>query len=131
MRNNYYDDKELSVLIRQLNALLGLYYEFRYTDARKQHTDELGDVIKRGDVYFKRRRGVAYDDVIKLSRASMDAVLFALFDGSEILRGLGASLLERQKKEILQQLNAGFTEEEAAEISRKFKEKLDNIKKEK
>ncbi len=50
-----YNDNELRELVEKLNALYSSFDEWRFTKARKEHTDEFGDKITEGEVYFKQR----------------------------------------------------------------------------
>jgi len=47
--------------------------------AAKEHLDLLGDKIEDRDFYFKLKVGDGWHEVIRLSRRSMDCLLFALF----------------------------------------------------
>lgn len=78
-----YDDDELREMVRKLNGLFPERSPWRTIKARKGHRDLLGDVIQNGDIYYGRQVG---GGVIRLTRASMDAFLVALFVSNRGLR---------------------------------------------
>ncbi len=93
-----YSEEELGKKIDLLNALSSQYFPWQYTTARKDHEDLFGVVIKERQAYFKRQCGQAWDDVIKMSRNSMDKFIYALFNGDFYLQEL-AKYLQNKKLE--------------------------------
>ena len=85
---------------RRLNALSGDWGGWQVTAARKEHEDLFGDQIKVGENYFKKQYGAAYSSVLKLSRSSMERVLFAVVESSPYMSRLGDRLLEREMEEM-------------------------------
>lgn len=97
----YYSEAELREMVAKLNALGAQISPWRETSARKEHADLFGERIERGEVYFKREDGPAYDNNIKLSRLSMERFLVALFSGNCGLDHLASQIREdREQKRI-------------------------------
>jgi hypothetical protein len=65
--------------------------------ARKEHQDLFGEVIKPGEHYFKYRRGPAFADVIKLSASSVEKLCFALFESAVFLQPMADRVLEQRQ----------------------------------
>jgi hypothetical protein len=95
-----HSDGEFEKALGRLNALTGGLFRWGETEARKQHKDLFGDVIRLRDIYFKRQYGAAYDSIVRLSRSSMDKVLFAVLTCSEQLTQLGDRLLEQEHEQM-------------------------------
>lgn len=93
-----YSDDELQAYVKLLNTLYYPSDEWRLVRARKDHDDLFGDQISEGEFYYKREYGAAWDDVIKVSRRSMDALMYCLFCGNLELERLTKDL-ERQRQE--------------------------------
>jgi hypothetical protein len=74
----YFEGERLNAYVDALNYLYpaGGWESSR---AAKDHLDLFGDKIEDRDFYFKLKVGQAFHDVIKISRRSMDCLLFALF----------------------------------------------------
>lgn len=97
----YKSDAEFNVDVKRLNALIRRdSSQWQYTQARKDHEDFFGVEIKIGESYFKRQYGAAYDDVLKLSRLSMERLLFAVFAGNSHLEYSSDQLLQKQRAEL-------------------------------
>ncbi len=100
-----YNEEELSKNIDLLNALLNPYREWRYTTAKKDHEDLFGVTIKEGEGYFKRDYGQAWDDVIKMSRESMDKFIHCLFNGDFHIQRLAEALQKNRIEEMQKEIN--------------------------
>lgn len=103
------NDEEFDAKLVCLNALYGSRLHgakrWEYVEARKEHIDEFGDSIQKGDLYLRRyREGFAYD-VFKISRRSMETVLEMLFLNNESFLAYAAELRgkieERDDKEMV------------------------------
>ena len=84
-----------------LNALYFDIYDFfvwRAIVARKEHEDEFGVVVKNGETYYKRQYGNAFDGVDKLSRQSMERLIFLLFDGNFQLQKWCEAMLKEKER---------------------------------
>jgi hypothetical protein len=77
-----YRDERFFELLDMLNALTPEYAPWQPTQARKEHVDLFGVRIEPGEVYFKRSYGVAWGQDNKLSRGSMERLLWSLFEGN-------------------------------------------------
>lgn len=74
-----YRGAEFQAHLRLLNALYHPTDSWQVTTARKDHTDLFGQPIPNGAVYFRKHTGPGWGDVIRLSRLSMDHLLYLLF----------------------------------------------------
>src|SRR5262245_36584565 len=89
----YLEDDEFWKAFAQLDSFQGEYSQWQTPCAQKEHTDEFGDHIKRNETYFKLQVGGAFDAVIKLSRRSMDKLLFVVVQRSPLLRHFADELI--------------------------------------
>ena len=80
-----YTDEELQTYVELLNTLYPWLSEWRLVQARKDHNDEFGDSVHKDEFYYKRDFPW---DAIKVSRRSMKALVFCLFDGNPGLKRL-------------------------------------------
>jgi len=101
-----YDDKQLHELVEKLNAIGSSFNEWRLTKARKHHEDEFGDEIEKDQFYFKKQYGEAFDEVLKLSRASMEMLLFCLFSGNFAFESMCERWVEENRKRLRENLLA-------------------------
>ncbi len=95
-----YNDDELRKLLEKLNAPFSGFYQWEFTKARKEHEDEFGDEIAVGEVYFKRKYGLAWDAVLKLSRDSMEKMLYCVFNGNFLLEDICEELVKEKKERL-------------------------------
>ena len=98
----YYSEKELHEMVNRINAFASEYSPWKFTQARKEHQDLFGQVIKPGEHYFKYERGPAFDDVVKLSALSMEKLCFALFESAVLLKPIADQLLEQRQKRMFE-----------------------------
>ncbi len=94
-----YSQTELRDLVDALNALHPPFDQWKYTNSRKGHEDEFGAIIQNGDVYFKREHG-GYDQALKLSRDSMEKLVFCIFDGNLGLLAMCKRLVEEYQEAV-------------------------------
>ena len=95
-------EAEFKLYVDRLNALISHdYSHWQSTEARKKHVDMHGVQIQEGEIYFKRQYGTAYDDVLKLSRLSMERLLFALFVSNYNLESFADKMIDQQRKALL------------------------------
>jgi hypothetical protein len=76
----HYTDKELSDLVRKLNAFYSEGMGWDFKKSQKEHTDLFGDKIERGTYYYRLYWG--YNDFssdLKLSEKNMQQVCFLIF----------------------------------------------------
>jgi hypothetical protein len=109
MRNlkaiRYYKEDDFHAMVRKLNALCGSSFEWNYTQARKRHEDHFGEMIERGDIYFKRDLGGSFGNELKLSYDSMERLLFAVFASNFSLQRLAERIIEDEIKELRESVN--------------------------
>ncbi|MFC2037373.1 hypothetical protein ACFLYD_05310 [Chloroflexota bacterium] len=96
----YCSDEELFEQLDLLNALNSEWSPWRNVKARKEHEDLFGELIQRDEVYFKRKIGVAWDDVLKLSRLSMERILLAIFADNAGLEDLAQKVNEIRRERL-------------------------------
>jgi hypothetical protein len=89
-----YSEEDFKKYLGRLNALTSEYTPWQDTKARKEHQDEFGDIIKEGDIYYKRSYGPSYSDVLKLSRRSIEIVIYCLFNGNFSLENIADKIKE-------------------------------------
>ena len=102
---HFYSEKELHEMVDRINAFTSEYSPWKFTQARREHQDLFGDVIKPGDHYFKYQRGPAFDDVVKLSALSMEKLCFALFESAIFLKPLANQILKQRQKRMFQAMS--------------------------
>jgi hypothetical protein len=77
-KKQYYSDENLSEMVKRLNAFYG-EKTWSYSKAYRKHTGLFGEAIQEGEKYFKIRFGDNNEKLLKLSRNSMDRILYLLF----------------------------------------------------
>ncbi len=95
-----YPDKVFNDYLRKLNALYSMYDRWEHTVARKDHDDEFGAHIKPREIYFKRQYGAAWDEVLKLSRRSMEMMIFWIFNGNFGLEESCQKVVDEERRYI-------------------------------
>jgi len=96
----YHSEDELSEMFKKLDALSDQMRPWQETKARKEHVDLFGEMIRPGQYYFKRSTGHGFHDVVKLSQASLDRFLYALFAGNAQLQYIAGYLQEKRLNEM-------------------------------
>lgn len=87
-------EKEFSTYLKQLNAIM-VDSPFQGTKANKNHDDHNGLEIRSGEIYYRRQHGPRNSDCVRLSKRSMESLLFALFWGNFQLQDIGDLFIER------------------------------------
>ena len=105
LNKQFYDDTELFEHLKRINSLLGAKDEFKQTTAKKKQTDIFGIKISYGETYYKRNISQAYGIDIKLSRATIERLLYAFFENNIRLKKLADKLYENEIQELLNKLN--------------------------
>lgn len=62
--------------------------------------DEFGDKITLGETYYLRNLGGAWDNALKLSKRSMDVVMFSFFANNSWLEKVGDQMIARELEEM-------------------------------
>ena len=101
----YHSDDELAAVFRKLDAISEQMLPWQETKARKEHCDLFGEAIRPGEYYFRRRTGHGFHDEVKLSQASMDRFLHALFAGNAQLQHIAEFLQEKRLNEMREALS--------------------------
>jgi len=94
--------------VELLNALMLPSGGWKRVNTRKEHTDQFGDKIARGDVYYHRHVGRSIMDVAKLSTRSMDKMLRVVFEGDFVIIGHAQHMLKLQDerfKKLIERLD--------------------------
>lgn len=99
---NYESQEAFRTDVKRLNALFKQPYSWKNTQAIKGHTDQFGNKVKEGEVYYKRSYGMGYDDELKLSKASMQQILIALFSGNEPLCDFADEIIEQRQRTLIE-----------------------------
>ena len=84
-----------------LNAFMTRYGQWNRQTANKDHTDEFGDLVKRGEHYYSRQIGGGFGDVSKVSAGSMEKVLRIVFQANGAGLGLAKELLKEKDDAML------------------------------
>ena len=103
--HEYHSADELVAMFKKLDAISEEMLPWQETKARKEHSDLFGEEIHPGEYYFKRRTGHGFHDEVKLSQASMDRFLHALFAGNARLQHIAEFLQEQRLDEMREALS--------------------------
>lgn len=101
---DYYSEDDLDKKVEMLNAFISEYSPWQLTHANKDHGDLFGETIERGERYYKRRCGVAYDDVLKLSQLSMARMCHALFRSASFLESIAEQILKNRAENLQKEM---------------------------
>ena len=101
----YYSAEASAAMFKMLDAISDQTLPWQETKARKEHVDLFGEAIRPGKYYFKRSTGPGFHVVVKLSQASMNRVLYALFAGNLRLQRLAQYLIQEQLSKMREALN--------------------------
>jgi hypothetical protein len=93
-----------------LNAFLPEVRGWRRIKARTAHEDLFGDEVRAGEEYYSRQAGMGFGDVLKLSQASMDRLLVAVFFANDGLRKIAAGETERRKAMLMEEMMSVVTD---------------------
>ena len=100
------DDETFELAVARLNALGGEYQPWKVTQARKNHTDEFGQLIKSGEHYYNKSSGSAYDNVVKLSEKSMDSFAYLYFLNTPQLKDTADKIVKKRKEKLQKSLDS-------------------------
>lgn len=102
----YFDsNKEFWAAFQRFNALNGEGWRWETPTARTCHTDEFGVKIEAGETYFRKNYSSAYDAVTKISRSSMEKLIFIVVESSPVANQLASLLAKREQEALLEALN--------------------------
>ena len=94
------EDETFELAVARINALGSEYHPWKVTQARKNHTDEFGQVIETGEDYYKKSSGPAFDDDVKLSKKSMDYFAYLYFLNAPSLINLADKVIKKNEEEL-------------------------------
>ena len=100
----YLDDKKFIELFSRFDALFHDWGRWKAVKARKDHMDVFGEPIQTGETYFKRDYGASWDATIKLSRKSLELVMFVMFAGNLILEQVADKFIEARLEYMREQM---------------------------
>jgi hypothetical protein len=64
--------------------------------------DLFGEVIRNGDVYYRRQVGAGWGDVVRLSRLSMERLIYAFFYTNPLLQKIAEEHYEIEFERLSQ-----------------------------
>jgi hypothetical protein len=108
MEKSYFESTEkFWDALRQFNVLYGGFlFEWKPTTARKEHEDLFNVRVEPGDTYFRKDvAGLSYDSALKLSRPSMEKLLYAVIGVNPSLGTDLQELLDQKMKDMSQRLS--------------------------
>lgn len=109
MSNKHWSDLCLDEKLDCLNAFYGEGFGWRHITARTAHLDNLGDNIKRGEVYFKiDLGGFGTDHHPKLSLRSMEKLLALTLQDNRFGQRLGARIAAEREKQFTESVLQGL-----------------------
>ena len=85
----YLTEKKFEEYLIYLNHLSDEYSPWQLTQAKKEHIDEYGIVITKGQIYYTKPCNKNFKKLLKLSKQSMDQLLFLVVEGNDKLRLIG------------------------------------------
>jgi hypothetical protein len=94
-------DKEFYEQLKKLNAIHNSFFSWSSTTAKKDHLDEFGGEIKRGEEYYRRNVGSGWGDDFRVSRKSMEKHLEILFYMNNELEELAGQTLKQQEQQFM------------------------------
>jgi hypothetical protein len=75
---------------------------WKHTSARKAHVDLFGEVIRIGDVYYRRQVSAGWGDVVRLSRLSMERLIYVFFHTNPLLQKIAEEHYEIEFERLSQ-----------------------------
>jgi len=91
-------DEQFNKYFSYLQVMSDDYTQWSTSKARKEHIDSFGIKIEKNEVYYKRQLRQSFSSVIKLSKKSMQNILFMLVEDNILLQNIGEDLLKHRKK---------------------------------
>jgi len=104
-RNLYNSDEDFWRDLDRLNALDNPYLPWRAVEARKSHIDEFGDAVENGEVHYVKDAGRAFTPPFRLSRSSMEKVLYVAVRLNPTIQGLADKLIKKAEDELFSHLD--------------------------
>ena len=98
-------DEKFETYLTFLNHFTNDYFQWEHTTARKNHIDEYGIEINKGDVYYKRNHTSSHSDYLKLSETSMDKLLFLTIEGNQKFQAYGENFENKRQEDFRAAMN--------------------------
>ena len=73
-----WDEEVFYEALERLNRFTPAHGQWRVTRARREHTDVFDEPIAAGEDYYSREIGPGWSDVVRISRLSMERILYAV-----------------------------------------------------
>lgn len=94
----YFNEQDFKDKLEKLNAFMDPLVQWEPTKARKEHIDEFNRTINIGETYYKRKYAFNFNHITKLSRKSMDSLLFMMFEGNPHLEYMAEDAIKEMTK---------------------------------
>lgn len=94
------DEAEFWTALKRLSALHGKWQAWEMPEANKEHEDAFGVTIKRGETYFRKQTGPGFASVVKLSRSSMEKLLYVFVATSPQVEAIADVLIQEQAAQL-------------------------------
>jgi len=104
-RNLYNSDEDFWRDLDRLNALDNPYLPWRAVEARKSHIDEFGDTVAEREIHYVKDAGRAFTPAFRLSRSSMEKVLYVAVHLNPTIQELADKLIQKAEDEFFRQLD--------------------------
>ena len=103
----YSSDEDFERDLERLNAFENPYTPWRSLVGRKDHVDEFGEAIEKGEVHYVKEVGASsFTSPLRLSRSSIEKVLYVAVHLNPGIQALGDKLVKRTRDELLSKLDA-------------------------
>ncbi|QVN19583.1 hypothetical protein [Burkholderia pyrrocinia] len=101
----YRSDEDFWRDLDRLNALDNPYLPWRAVEARKSHIDAFGDTVAVREIHFVKDAGRAFTPAFRLSRSSMEKVLYVAVHLNPTIQGLADKLIQKSEDEFMRKLD--------------------------
>ncbi len=92
---NYIEDfGDFNIAVERFNVIFGSAIPFTSSTARKERLDIFGDMISKGDNFYKR-------DTFELTESSMKKMLAVTFSYNKNLENSLDKVIEREREELV------------------------------
>lgn len=95
-----WDEEIFDRALEKLNMFTPAGGQWRLTRARREHTDVFDETIAAGEDYYSREVGPGWSDVVRISKLSMERLLYAVVINNPRLTELIAALHLLSLREI-------------------------------